>query len=70
MRPLDRGGPLCMARLNPWGGAIARGHPLGASGAGLMAKMLAGLASTGGQFGPQVMCIGLGMATATIIERL
>jgi acetyl-CoA acetyltransferase family protein len=59
-----------MSRVNPWGGAIAHGHPLGASGAGLMAKMLAGLEATGGQFGLQVMCVGLGMATATIIERL
>ncbi len=58
------------ARVNPWGGAIAHGHPLGATGAGLMAKMLAGLRATGGQFGLQVMCIGHGMATATIIERL
>ena len=59
-----------MSRVNPWGGAIAHGHPLGATGAGLMAKMLAGLEATGGQFGLQVMCIGHGMATATIIERL
>ena len=59
-----------MARVNPWGGAIAHGHPLGASGAGLMAKMLIGLEATGGQFGLQVMCIGHGMATATIIERI
>jgi acetyl-CoA acetyltransferase family protein len=59
-----------MSRVNPWGGAIAHGHPLGASGAGLMAKMLAGLEATGGAIGLQVMCIGHGMATATIIERL
>ncbi|HEY8393964.1 MAG TPA: thiolase family protein [Thermaerobacter sp.] len=59
-----------MSKVNPWGGAIAHGHPLGATGAGLMAKMLAGLEATGGQFGLQVMCIGHGMATATIIERL
>jgi acetyl-CoA acyltransferase len=58
------------ARVNPWGGAIAHGHPLGATGAGLMAKMLAGLEATGGRLGLQVMCIGHGMATATIIERL
>jgi acetyl-CoA acetyltransferase family protein len=58
-----------MARVNPWGGAIAHGHPLGATGAGLMAKMLAGLEATGGRFGLQVMCIGHGMATATILER-
>ncbi|HET8631715.1 MAG TPA: thiolase family protein [Thermomicrobiales bacterium] len=59
-----------MDRVNPWGGAIAHGHPLGATGAGLMAKMLAGLEATGGQFGLQVMCIGHGMATATVIERV
>jgi acetyl-CoA acetyltransferase family protein len=59
-----------MARVNPWGGAIAHGHPLGATGAGLMAKMLTGLETTGGTFGLQVMCIGHGMATATIIERI
>jgi acetyl-CoA C-acetyltransferase/acetyl-CoA acyltransferase len=59
-----------MAKVNPWGGAIAHGHPLGATGAGLMAKMLAGLEASGGQFGLQTMCIGHGMATATIIERL
>jgi acetyl-CoA acetyltransferase family protein len=59
-----------MEKVNPWGGAIAHGHPLGATGAGLMAKMLAGLEATGGQIGLQVMCIGHGMATATIIERI
>lgn len=59
-----------MARVNPWGGAIAHGHPLGGTGASLMAKLLAGLEATDGQFGLQVMCIGHGMATATIIERL
>ena len=57
-------------RVNPWGGAIAHGHPLGATGAGLMAKMLAGLEATDGQFGLQVMCIGHGMSTATILERV
>ncbi len=57
-------------KLNPWGGAIAHGHPLGATGAGLMAKMLAGLEATGGTIGLQTMCIGHGMATATIIERI
>ena len=56
--------------VNPWGGAIAHGHPLGATGAGLMAKMLAGLEATGGTLGLQTMCIGHGMATATIIERI
>lgn len=59
-----------MAKVNPWGGAIAHGHPLGASGAGLMAKMLAGLEAVDGQCGLQVMCIGHGMSTATIVERV
>ena len=59
-----------MDKVNPWGGAIARGHPLGATGAGLMAKMVAGLEETDGQLGLQVMCIGHGMSTATVIERI
>jgi acetyl-CoA acyltransferase len=59
-----------MDKVNPWGGAIAHGHPLGATGAGLMAKMLTGLEASGKQFGLQTMCIGHGMATATIIERV
>ncbi len=59
-----------MDKVNPWGGAVAHGHPLGATGAGLMAKMLTGLTATDGQFGLQLMCIGHGMATATIIERI
>jgi acetyl-CoA acyltransferase len=59
-----------MDKVNPWGGAIAHGHPLGATGAGLMAKMVAGLEATDGQLGLQVMCIGHGMATATVIERI
>ncbi len=59
-----------VAKVNPWGGAIAHGHPLGATGAGLMAKMLAGLEATDGRFGLQVMCIGHGMSTATVLERI
>jgi acetyl-CoA C-acetyltransferase/acetyl-CoA acyltransferase len=59
-----------LSKVNPWGGAIAHGHPLGATGGALMAKMLAGLSATDGQFGLQVMCIGHGQATATILERL
>ncbi len=58
------------ARVNPWGGAIAHGHPLGATGAGLLAKMLTGLETTDGSLGLQVMCIGHGMATATVVERI
>src|SRR5262249_33338065 len=59
-----------MEKVNPWGGAMAHGHPLGATGTGLMAKMLTGLEAVGGKFGLQVMCIGHGMATATVIERI
>jgi acetyl-CoA acetyltransferase family protein len=59
-----------MQRVNPNGGAIALGHPLGATGAILMIKLLNELERTGGRFGLQIMCIGHGMATATIIERL
>ncbi|MGB2772977.1 MAG: thiolase family protein [Anaerolineae bacterium] len=58
------------ARVNPTGGAIAIGHPLGATGAKLMATMLHRLERTGGRYGLQTMCIGHGMATATIIERV
>ncbi len=61
---------LDMAKVNPWGGAIAHGHPVGATGSILMAKMLSGLDAINGQFGLQVMCAGHGMATCTIIERL
>jgi acetyl-CoA acetyltransferase family protein len=58
------------ARLNPRGGAIALGHPLGASGTRLMASLLNGLEETGGRFGLQTMCEAGGQANATIIERL
>ncbi|HVE92366.1 MAG TPA: thiolase family protein [Actinomycetota bacterium] len=57
-------------RVNPNGGAIALGHPLGASGARLMTTMLHELERTGARFGLQTMCEGGGMANATIIERL
>jgi acetyl-CoA acyltransferase len=56
--------------LNPRGGAIALGHPLGASGARLMTTMLNALEDTGGRIGLQTMCEAGGMANATIIERL
>ncbi|MGI5242251.1 thiolase family protein [Dactylosporangium sp. CA-139066] len=58
------------ARLNPRGGAIALGHPLGASGARLMTTMLNALEATGGRYGLQTMCEAGGMANATVIERL
>jgi acetyl-CoA acyltransferase len=58
------------AKLNPRGGAIALGHPLGASGCRLMTTMLAALEQTGGRYGLQTMCEAGGMANATILERL
>jgi acetyl-CoA acetyltransferase family protein len=57
-------------KLNPRGGAIALGHPLGASGVRLMASLINGLEETGGRYGLQTMCEAGGMANATIIERL
>jgi acetyl-CoA acyltransferase len=57
-------------RVNPRGGAIALGHPLGASGARLMTTMLHALEQTGGRYGLQTMCEGGGLANATILERL
>ena len=59
-----------MDRVNPNGGAIALGHPLGATGAVLMTKLLYELERSGGRYGLQTMCIGHGMATATILERI
>jgi acetyl-CoA C-acetyltransferase len=57
-------------KVNPNGGAIALGHPLGASGAKLFATMLNELERTGGRYGLQTMCEGGGTANVTIIERL
>ncbi|GAA0481814.1 thiolase family protein [Salinibacillus aidingensis] len=57
-------------KLNVSGGAIALGHPLGASGGRLMITLLHELERTGGRYGLQTMCEGHGMANATIIERL
>ena len=57
-------------KLNVNGGAIAIGHPLGCSGARLMATLVNELERTGGRWGLQTMCEGGGMANATIIERL
>lgn len=58
------------AKVNPNGGAIALGHPLGATGAKLFASMLNELERTGGRYGLQTMCEGGGTANVTIIERL
>jgi acetyl-CoA acetyltransferase family protein len=59
-----------MSRVNVNGGAIALGHPLGCSGARLMATLLNELERSRGRFGLQTMCEGGGMANATILERL
>ena len=57
-------------RTNALGGAIALGHPLGATGARMMTTMIHHLRRTDGRYGLQTMCEGGGMANATIIERL
>jgi acetyl-CoA acetyltransferase len=56
-------------RVNVNGGAIALGHPLGASGTRLLATLLCELERTGGRYGLQTMCEGGGMANALVIER-
>jgi acetyl-CoA acetyltransferase family protein len=58
------------AKLNPNGGAISLGHPLGASGTRLLACLLYGLQESGERYGLQVMCEGGGMANATLVENL
>jgi acetyl-CoA acyltransferase len=59
-----------LSKVNVNGGAIALGHPLGASGARLMTTLVHELQRSGGRYGLQTMCEGGGMANATIIERL
>jgi acetyl-CoA acyltransferase len=63
-------GQRALERTNVNGGAIAIGHPLGASGACIMATLVNALEQCGGRYGRQTMCEGGGMANATIIERL
>ncbi|GHD46409.1 thiolase family protein [Mycetocola manganoxydans] len=58
------------SKLNPWGGAIALGHPLGASGTRILATLVNALNTGGGRYGLQTMCEGGGMANATLIERI
>ena len=65
LRDLD----LDPARTNPTGGAIALGHPLGASGARILATLVHGLRRDGGRLGLASMCIGVGQGIATVIER-
>jgi acetyl-CoA acyltransferase len=69
-RELDVSDEWLDEHVNPNGGAIAVGHPLGATGAKLMTTMLHELERRGGRYGLQTMCEGGGMANATIIERL
>ena len=59
-----------LSKVNVNGGAIALGHPLGATGARLMTTLLHELERTGGRYGLQTMCEGGGQANVTIIERL
>jgi acetyl-CoA C-acetyltransferase len=56
-------------KMNPVGGAVALGHPIGATGAVLTVKILHHLARTGGQYGLVTLCIGGGMGIAAIFER-
>jgi 3-oxoadipyl-CoA thiolase len=58
------------ARVNPNGGAIALGHPLGASGARLVTMLVHELSRTGGRYGLASMCIGVGQGIATVVERV
>jgi acetyl-CoA acetyltransferase len=59
-----------LEKVNVNGGAVALGHPLGASGARLMTTLVHELERSGGRYGLQTMCEGGGMANATLIERL
>ena len=66
----QRGFDYPLEQLNPRGGAIALGHPLGASGVALMTRLLRHLEATDGRYGFQTMCEGGGQANGTVIERL
>jgi acetyl-CoA acetyltransferase len=66
----DLGLPDDAAQVNPNGGAIALGHPLGASGARLATTALYQLHRTGGRYALCTMCIGVGQGIAVIIERV
>ena len=61
---------LPMEKVNPWGGAIALGHPLGSTGTRLITTLLNGLEAGGGRYGIAALCIGHGQGMATLIERL
>jgi acetyl-CoA C-acetyltransferase len=57
-------------KLNPYGGAIALGHPFGMTGARIMTTLLNGLDATDGTYGLETMCVAGGMGMAMIVERL
>ena len=57
-------------RLNPQGGAIALGHPLGSSGSRIVVSMLGHLERTGGRYGIASLCIGVGQGAAMLVERI
>lgn len=69
-RELSKKGDLDLKKVNPRGGAMALGHPLGASGARLMTTLVHTMRDTGTRYGLQVMCEGGGLANATIVELL
>jgi acetyl-CoA acetyltransferase family protein len=58
------------ARVNIYGGAIALGHPLGASGARILATLVHALRRSGGRYGLATMCIGVGQGIAMVVERV
>jgi hypothetical protein len=66
----DHGLPDDAPHVNPWGGAIALGHPLGASGARLATTALIQLHQSGGRYALCAMCVGVGQGIAMIIERV
>jgi acetyl-CoA acyltransferase len=65
-----RAGGYDPAKVNAWGGAIAIGHPLGASGARILTTLLSRLETDGGKYGVATMCIGGGQGIASVIEKL
>ena len=65
-----RGLELDPAKVNPQGGSIALGHPLGCSGARIVTTLVHGLQRTRGRWGLASMCIGVGQGIACIVERL
>jgi len=58
------------AKVNIYGGAVALGHPIGASGARILTTLLNGLNRTGGKYGLATLCIGGGEASALIVEKI